>query len=839
MQTINRKLLATTVAALAAGALALPATAATLEEVVVTATKRAESLQDVSISMLAVSGETIREESITKMEDLTNSMPAVTVVTNPIGNFVFIRGIGSSTNQGIEQSVSMFHDGVYMGRHQLSRAPFMDIERVEIMRGPQSIMFGKNTIGGALSVIAAKPTQENEALVSILAGQDGEQEVNLMVSGGLTDTLAGRFAYRDYQYDGFMTNTMTNSNEAERDDWTARGTLVWDATEQTTFTLKHEMSEFSELGRTQQLAIVAPYGPTALGLTAINGAIAGDESVDDQRAVINDGGAFFASLPSGHPFAGLAAPGYPVLPGQNMQEVSDNEMAVTTLIMDTQLGEHTLTATLGIASYEYVDVCDCDFAAIPLVQVNAAEDYDQESLELRLTSPGGETIDYIVGAYFHQSDLAYTSGEAFGAWIAGAPNVTRDYYLNQDQDQMSIFGSATWNMDDTTRLTLGLRYSEEEKTASRALTKRFTGGWDFGTHPVGPLSGSFGSTAADYDAFQELGPVGGAGTATPTPSQILDGALWSTLLGTYEHSIQGQKRDEDFVDWSFNLEHDLSDDVMVYGLVSTGVKGGGFDARYLKDPLDPSVPGYDKFEYEEEEALNMELGFKSTLLDGAMTFNATLFRTEITDLQVSIFDGGTAFLVDNAAEMTAQGLEFDVKWAATDSLTVTAAGAYLDNKFDSFKDSACWKRDSDSADPAVLADAALCYTSAEGLPVQDATGEPNIFSPEFSMNLRLDHEMPIGNSLLLRSSVDAFYSDEHFTAADLDPIYATQDAYTRVNVRLALGDSAGKWDVAIIGKNITDEEVSTNNNDVPLTNGNGFTSLQRLASWAVQGTYRF
>ena len=272
---------------------------------------------------------------------------------------------------------------------------------------------------------------------------------------------------------------------------------------------------------------------------------------------------------------------------------------------------------------------------------------------------------------------------------------------------------------------------------------------------------------------------------------------------------------------------------MVYGLVSTGVKGGGFDARYLKDPTNSDVPGFDKFEYEEEEALNMELGFKSTLLDGAMTFNATLFRTEITDLQVSIFDGGTAFLVDNAAEMTAQGLEFDVKWAATESLTVTAAGAFLDNEFTSFTDSACWKRAANSPE------ADLCVESTDGLPVQSATGEPNIFSPEFSMNLRLDHEMPIGNNLLLRSSVDAFYSDEFFTAADLDPIYAMQESYTRINLRLALADAAGKWDVALIGKNVTDEEVSTNNNDQPLVSGNGFTSLQRLASWAVQGTYRF
>lgn len=821
MQSINRKLLATTVATLAAGAMALPVSAATLEEVVVTATKRAESLQDVSISMLAVSGETIREESITKMEDLTNSMPAVTVSSNPIGNFIFIRGIGSSTNQGIEQSVSMFHDGIYMGRHQLSRAPFMDIERVEVLRGPQSIMFGKNTVGGALSVIAAKPTQEREGLISIMAGEDGEQEVNLVVSGGLTDNLAGRFAYRDYQYDGFMQNLATGNDEAGSDDWTARGTLVWDVNDQTTVTLKHEASEFNQTGRTMQASVSNPFGngllfnPIVQGLAQLYSG-SPTESLDDVRIVINDGGAGLVAIgafqnddPDGDDF--LPA-GFP-----DKAEISDNEMQVTTLTLETQMGENTFTATAGFAHYEYIDVCDCDFGPMPLIQVDASEDYDQESLELRLTSPGGETIDYIVGAYFHNADLRFDSSESFGSALVGAPNVSRDYYFEQEQEQMSVFGSATWNMDDTTRLTLGLRYTEEDKTADRELAKRFTAG-----------------TVAQYDGFQAANP----GSA----STNLDAGLWNGLLGTFEHQLLGRERSEEFVDWSFNLEHDINDDIMVYGLVSTGVKGGGFDARYLKNPevstttiaaggvvsTDVPVAGFDKYEYEEEEALNMELGFKSTLLDGAMTFNATLFRTEITDLQVSIFDGGTAFLVDNAAEMTAQGLELDVKWAATESLTVSAAGAYLDNKFDSFPESPCWQR------AATSPDFALCIDGA-----QDASGEPNIMSPELSMSLRLDHEMPIGNNLLLRSSVDAFYSDEHFTAADLDPIYAFQEAYTRVNLRLALADAAGKWDVALIGKNITDEEVSVNNNDVPLVNGNGYSTIQRLASWAVQGTYRF
>lgn len=151
-----------------------------------------------------MSGESIREMGITKAEDFTADMPAISINQSPVGNTLFIRGIGTpGNNQGIEQSVTIFHDGVYMGRHQMSRARFMDLERVEVLRGPQSVLFGKNTIGGALHVISAKPTDELEGTVSALYGwEDGEQEITGVISGPITDSLRGRLAYRGYELDG-------------------------------------------------------------------------------------------------------------------------------------------------------------------------------------------------------------------------------------------------------------------------------------------------------------------------------------------------------------------------------------------------------------------------------------------------------------------------------------------------------------------------------------------------------------------------------------------------------------------------------------------------------------
>jgi len=157
-------------------------------------------------------------------------------------------------------------------------------------------------------------------------------------------------------------------------------------------------------------------------------------------------------------------------------------MDLGTLTIDWALGDHTLTSVTGYAQYDYQDICDCDFAAIPLIQVDATEDYDQFSQEIRLTSPGGERFDYIVGMYYQESELNYRSIEGFGASLAApllgapaalTPNLTRDYTMDQDQDMWAVFASGTYSFTDSTRLMAGIRYFDESKTASHVLDKSF------------------------------------------------------------------------------------------------------------------------------------------------------------------------------------------------------------------------------------------------------------------------------------------------------------------------------------------------------------------------------
>tara|TARA_R100000005_G_scaffold94720_1_gene73619 strand:- start:9600 stop:10319 length:720 start_codon:yes stop_codon:yes gene_type:complete len=212
--------------AVACACAANAASAQMLEEVVVTAQKRSQSLQDVPISINAVSGEKLKEAGITRIADLQVYVPNLTMSEAAIGSNIYIRGVGSQVNQGFEQSVGTYVDGIYFGRPRQLRAPFFDLERVEVLRGPQSILFGKNSIAGALNLVSAKPTDEFEGSVSALLEPDhGELETSLVLSGPLSDTLSGRLALRYREMDGFIDNVAKGIDEMETEETVVRGAL--------------------------------------------------------------------------------------------------------------------------------------------------------------------------------------------------------------------------------------------------------------------------------------------------------------------------------------------------------------------------------------------------------------------------------------------------------------------------------------------------------------------------------------------------------------------------------------------------------------------------------------
>jgi iron complex outermembrane recepter protein len=748
-----------------------------LEEVVVTAQKRVESLQDVPISITAVSGDKMAENGVFKIEDLQTFTPNLSMTETGISTQIYIRGIGTGNNQGFEQSVGTYVDGVYYGRQQLLRMPFLDLERIEVLRGPQSILFGKNSIAGALNMTTAKPTDELEGRVSANYSPDGDiTEFIGVVSGPLSENLSGRLAIRKYDEDGWMDNTTKGEDEVARDDTAVRLALRWEATDNLRLDFKAEWDEFEGQGR--QIEIVQD-----------------DPQIDAEGNDIP--GATFANI--------LGALGYPEaiteIRQNNKRQVdtlddSNNEVQNYTLNIDYQIGDLTLTAVSGFVTYEFDETNDLDFVGAPVFEGFGAEEYDQFSQEIRLVSPGGETIDWIAGVFYQTSELDYSDDIIFfedsvlglASPAAGPVLGTKAHRTyTADSDLWAVFAQATWNIADNWRLTAGGRYTSEEKDATREINIFDNDTSEITTNPV-------------------AGPVWALGLGVS--NEQFDG-----------HSLAGD-RDESVFTPLLNVQWDVTDQAMLYAAYSTGFKSGGFDAR-------ANITG--SFEFEEEEATTYEIGAKTTLLDGAAELNVAVYRTEYDDLQTAQFDGRLGFTVGNAKETVVQGIELDGRWALTENLTMGYGLAYLDHEFKDFKNGNCYNRQVRDGD--VVNGVALC----------DYSGKSGQYTPELTGNLSFSHVMDITADLELQSNFDLSYKDEQNTHVNLDPQYDV-DSFTTMNLRV--GVYASNWDVAVLVQNLSDEQQLTYVGNTPLSGSsfgtNTFYSfISRPRTTYLQATYHF
>lgn len=765
-----------------------------LQEVIVTAQKRTESLQDVPISVNVMDGEKINDSGIANLEDLANFVPNFTINQTGISTTVSIRGISSGNNQGFEQSVGMYFDGIYYGRAQLARAPLFDLARVEVLRGPQSILFGKNSIAGAVNVTTAQPTDEFEASVTLLYEPNhGERDGRFVVSGPLTDSLAGRLAVLTRTFDGYYENSLTGEDEPDKEEQVVRATLAWQATDDFKATLKLEKSSFDVKGRNIEI-IGDTAAETGFGFSTIYPAITGGGTLDSRQD--------FKRQANG--------------------DTSNNDTENVALTFEYFLGENTLTAVTGYSAYEYDELCDCDFTGANTFTLGLKEDFDQFSQEIRITSPTGNTFEYIAGVFYQTSDLTFSDDfkvpnisalTGLSPSLAGYNTIKS---FDQDSDLWSVFLQGTWNINDRTRLTLGGRFTDESKSANRSA----------------------------------------ASTTTGPNAVVLAGVtqlqLAENFLRAEEHQLSGDRDESAFTPLA-NIQFDLNEDVMLYATYTTGFKSGGFDVRSNASPdVNVGVPAavttalaqppspVGVFEFEEEEAESIEIGAKMTMLDGSAEINIAAYRTDYDDLQVSIFDGGLGFNVGNAAKAKVQGAELDGRWRATEALTVSGSLAYLDFEFEDYDNGECYFRQ-EELEPNTVTNAVLGTCSFDG--------KRQVYTPEWTASIAADYVIPLGNDHEFIANINFNYYDDYLVAPSLDP-RVSQDAFTKIGARLAIADIDGVWEVALIGKNLTDEAVSTFAAEIPasenlvdrITGGEGlayYSFFDRPRSVALQVRVNF
>jgi len=772
---------------LSACALAINAATAqeqvTLEVIQVTAQKRSENAQETPISMNVLSAEDIKEKSIDKIDDLQYSVPNLHMTETGISTQMFIRGIGTGNNQGFEQSVGQYIDGVHYGRQQLLRMPFLDLERIEVLKGPQSIMFGKNSVAGALNLSSAKPTEDTEIHLGVqYQPTNGATEFTGMVSGELMDTLSARLAVRDYSEDGYIENTFKNRDETIREESAMRLSLLWEPSDNMNFLFKIEQDDFEGTGR--QIEVIRD-----------DPALAGSPMP----------GATFSQILGalGHPNA-IAESELNYKRQSDAEESNSNSLNNATLTANFKFGDYTLTTVSGLVSYDFVETCDCDYTAAPIFSVFIDEEYQQFSQEIRIVSPVGEKFDWLGGLFYQTSELAFDdniiipTNSVLGLVSGGAlaplngEAAGRNYQL--DTDMFSAFLQGRYHFNDALTLTLGARYTSEDKTSSRVMNITDASTGNITTNPASP---------ALFDAVfgiqSEQSPYSPEG-----------------------HNLQGERNETSFTPL-INVSYKIDEDIMAYASATTGFKAGGFDAR---------ANNVNSWEFKEEEATAYELGIKSLLLEDTLEVNLSFYRTEYDNLQVSQFDGVLGFNVGNAKETVVQGVEVEGRWIILDGLSMQYGMAYLDHEYKDFTNGNCHSRQVPDGD-----------MGADGNQLCDYTGKSGQYTPKFTASIGFDYFTDISflGFEYFRTTLGLYHSAKQNVDVNLNPLYEVE-AYDKVDMRIAL--ESENWNIALFGKNMTNEEVLTYVGNNPLSGSTFGTDtfygfIDKPAIYGIQLDYNF
>lgn len=417
---------------------------AVLEEVTVTARKRAESLVDVPVSISVTSGEKLEQLSLRGLEDLSGFTPNLQVNENATQQTVTIRGVGSGANQAFEQSVGTYVDGVYFGRGRSARNLFFDMERVEIIRGPQGLLFGKNTIAGAVNVTTRRPTEELEAyLEGEYFGGTGQAGVTAVVSGPLADNVRARLAGHYKSEEGYVRNTFTGEREAAREEFIIRAVGVWEIGDSLDFTFKGEISSYDVDGRTAQNVQAGPLA---------------------------------AVYPTFDPRFETNLDFYSSTPGDDFDNTDTGNLTLrANWAMDDEL---TITYISGYTAYDFANNIPAEFTPVPdYAEQSNRQDHWQISQELRTHYVAADgRLEFLGGVYFAYEDLDIEETFNFNlpalrAVGGAAPPLDASVitFFSQDTESYAVFGEAQFSPMEQLRLSAGVRYTYDAKDMDKEL----------------------------------------------------------------------------------------------------------------------------------------------------------------------------------------------------------------------------------------------------------------------------------------------------------------------------------------------------------------------------------
>ena len=734
---------------------------AMIEEVVVTARRREEGLQSAPIAISAYTGDSLDYRGVTRLDQIAKFAPGLTLENNPSfggasnSAAIYLRGIGQKEFlPTTEPGVGLYVDGVYVARSVGAILDIVDVERIEVLRGPQGTLFGRNTIGGAISVVTRQPEIGGDVQGSIGAsvGNDSLLNLNASIEGTLSDTAAARLSVASFNQDGYVQRA-DGIDLGDDDTLTARLAVNWQPTDALSGQISVDMTRDRENGPAMQLigidftdlsqlagVVAAPPPPMAFIHNVTTAALGPGQPC----AATNTAGQGVTSNPVS---ANCYDSRYIGADGQNegtAPAFSETDLLGFAATFTYELSDSlTLKSITASRSLESQFARDGDHSPHRISQFHDDLEQDQFSQELQLLG-SAEKLEWILGAYYFNED--------------GFNENTLDFTVSNfrsggsfDNEAWAAFAQATYDLTDALHLTLGGRFTDEQKsfTPDQIIYQNY------------------------YAGFSNLVPA-------DNPLAALD----APFLQAGERILPLLEKDIDISEFTpmANLAFDLSDDIMVYLSYSEGFKSGGFTQRVFPPIVAPftapaGTPDIDLIPtYDPEFVEVLELGFKGTFMDGRVRVNGALFTTVYEDLQVQVFNS-VAPVTQNIGEASIEGLELEVVASPGNGWFAEASLSLLDANYDEI----------DTGNTLIARD--------------------NDFErvPETAASLGLSRELLLGDNGTLILRGDWSYRSKTFNDAYNTALLETDSTdLIDASVRWLSADEA--WTVTLSGINLTDEE---------------------------------
>ncbi len=742
MKPKNNSMVLRALALLVATGLPASAFAQALEEVVVTAQKREQKLQDVSVSITAFDGDTLRELNMTNSVDIAGQTPGLNVGT-PVGEgnnpSITLRGVGlNDFNDNNEGPIAIYRDEVYQAAMPGLTFQLFDLERVEVLRGPQGTLYGRNATGGLVHFISNKPSEEFEGYVDLSFGDNSQLKAEAALGGSLGDAVQARLSVATNQYDGYVENRIGPDGN-EGDSLAYRLQVKFDVTDSTDILVNVH-------GGTSDA--IAPYYQHEV--TDFDGD--GEPDPVDLYGYADTDGDVWAG-------------------DYDRVGILDIENTGGSVTIHWSGDDIDFTSITGVEGVDKLHQEDTDMGPNAALLPTFQADVDSFSQEFRL-SGRNDRMNWVAGAYFFDSDaenaldldgnnpdgfVAFLDAlpEADGGFEGGLaaltgyvpgpdpgaliPFLTYDVDYEQETESKGVFGQIEYSLSDAFAVTLGLRYTTEERSFSYV--------------------NSFGDRNGDGDISNADGVL------TNFLQELSTLGLFPPEVFAFSGDI-----DNDNVSGKLGIEYRPIDDVMIFGNYSRGFKSGGFNGGFL-DLTDFVAP--EDTPYNEEILNSFELGIKSTLANGRLRLNATAFVYDYEDYQALTFSGLSQFISNSDADLS--GLDLELVWQPGENWDVLIGASLLDTE--------------------------VKQVVVQGVPV---SGTEMVLAPEFSLNGLARYSIPLSGDSWVALQLDFNHQGDHFfdiTNSDV----SKEDAYTVLNARVSYQVN-DKLNLAAWVKNLADEE---------------------------------